>query len=252
MQYSNRVAFAMAWNFFKGNYALNFAVVAILIVLKLLGMLPVIGLLFIFGYSILELSIQIFFGRKAKEVVSEEDMQYVAAETKIGEYLSAYLPQASGAFLALFLLALVFIALFGVIVASSGSMKMVSEQALMQGQMAQVLLYVMGSPSILLFLVVAILFYFFPAMMGKVFKSEDFVAAFKSVFLLFSPTLWKSTFNKDYFVLIFIWSIIVTIAVVLIVLMMGTVLLIPVGLILAYLLSLYNAAVYVYAEELAR
>jgi hypothetical protein len=249
MQRTNKSAMALAWNFFKGNYALNFAVVAILIVLNILGMLPIIGMLFIFGYSILELSVQIFFGRRVTEVQSEEDMQHVAAQTKIGEFLSTYLAQAAGAFLALFLLTLLFGALFGVIFSFSGGMQMMN--GAMEAQVEQ-MVFMMGVPSLLLMLIIAVMFYFFPAVMGKVIKSEDFVSAFKSIFLLFSPSLWKSTFNKDYFVLILIWSLIVTVAVVVIMLMMGTIILIPVGLILAYLLSLYNAAIYVFAEELAK
>ena len=256
MQHSNKTALALAWNFFKGNYALNFAVVAILIVLNILGMLPIIGMLFIFGYSILELSVQIFFGRRVSEVTTEEDMQQVAAQTKIGEFLTTYLPQAAGAFLAIFLLTLVVAALFGVLFSISGGisngMEMMSQSgAAMEAQMGQVL-FVVGLPSLLFILLLAVLFYFFPAVMGRVIKSEDFVSAFKSIFLIFAPSLWKSTFNKEYFLLILVWSVIVTIAVVAIMLMMSTIVLIPVALILAYLLSLYNAAVYVFAEELAR
>ena len=253
---NNATAMKLAWEFFKGNYALNFAAIAILIVLNLLGIVPVIGMLFIFAYSILSLSIQIYFARSVEQVQSVEEIGQVASETKIGELLSRYLQVAAGAFLGLFLIALVFMFIFGIMVSVSGGadamMQAMGERgAAMEMHMAYSMISFSVSGLILL-LIIGVLFYFFPAVMGKVMREDDFVGAFKNVFLLFSPTLWKSTFNKEYFTLVLVWSLVMVGVVIVAFVLAASIILLPLLLVFAYIVSLYNAAIYIFAADLAR
>ena len=251
MEKSNKTAIALAWNFFKGNYALNFAVIAILILLNLLGMIPIVGMLFILAYSILSLSVQIYFGRGVDKVQRPEDMAEFAARSKIGEVLSSYLHVATGAFLALFAISLVFMALFGMAVEMSGGMEAMHNGVAVQAQMEAVLIK-SGIVGAIFLLIAAFLFYFFPAVMGKVIRSDTFIDGFKNIFLLFSPALWKACFNKEYFILVLIWSLILMGIGIVMILFSATIILLPVVLVIAYLLSLYNAAIYVFAADLAK
>ena len=251
MEKSNKTAMVLAWSFFKGNYALNFAVIAILILLNLLGMIPIIGMLFILGYSILSLSVQIYFGRGVDRAQKPEDMAELAAQSKIADVLSAYLHVAAGAFLALFAISLVFMALFGMLIGMSGSMDAMQNGVAAQAQM-EVMLGTSGAMGLVLILIAAFLFYFFPAVMGRVIRSDTFVDGFKNVLLLFSPTLWKACFNKEYFVLVLIWSLILMGVGIVMIALSATIVLLPVVLVIAYLLSLYNAAIYVFAADLAK
>ncbi len=248
---SNRSAMALAWNFFKGNYALNFAAIAILIVLTLLGAIPIIGMLFIFAYSIVSLSIQIYFGRAVLSVKKEDEIAQIAADTKISNLLSDYIHVAAGGFLALFSLSLLFMMLFGLSVGMSGGVAAMENGAEAQMQM-MAMLQGGGVISLLLILIAGFFLYFFPAVMGRVIKSDTFVDGFKNVFLLFGPSLWKNCFHKEYFTLVFIWSLILIGVGFVLVLLSATVILLPVVLVIAYLLSLYNAAVYVFADDLAQ
>ena len=248
---TNKMAIEASWSFFKGNYALHFGVIAILIVCNLLGMLPIIGLLFIFAYSILSLAVQIYFGRVVMEANSLEEIEESAAQSRIGDLLTAYLQTAAGAFLALFLIALVFFFLMGLVISASVDFKQLENGAMMQAQVMG-MLSGSGFIGLLLLLVAMFLFYFFPAVLGEVFKTDDFGTAFKRVFLLFSPAFWKRCFNKEYMILIIIWSLILLAVGIVMVLLAGTLILLPVVLVLAYLLSLYNAAIYVFASELAK
>jgi len=250
MERSHKTAIALAWNFFSGNYALNFATLAILIVLNLLGIIPFVGLLFIFGYTILSLSIQIYFGRKVLEIDDPAKMREVAAQTKIGEFLTEYLPQAAGAFLAFFVITVLLSFLFGTIFALLGGSGMVLDPQMMERDLQKEVV-VFGIPVIIMLLLGGLLTYFLPAVLGRVIKSEDFVEAFKSAFLLFSPSLWRRCFNRRYFLFVLIWSLIMIVVAILMVIMSATLVLLPLVLLLAYLVSLYNAAVYVFAEELA-
>ncbi|MRJ02726.1 MAG: hypothetical protein GXO19_02555, partial [Epsilonproteobacteria bacterium] len=254
IQYTNGTAMRLAWNFFKGNYALNFAVLGIFILLNLLGMVPIIGLLAVFGYSILSLSLQIYFGRKILEIREPEEMALVSANTKIGDLLVRYLPQASGAFLALFLLTLLYFFLLGLIIVLVAGGTDMAEMA--QPERGMEAMESMGSlmahsPFLITLLIGLIFLYPFPAVMGRVIESEDFVDGFKSIFYLFSPTLWKGTFSWDYFSLITLWSLILLVGGFVIVLLFTTLFLLPIGLILAYLMTLYNGAIYLFAKEIA-
>ncbi|BCD68289.1 hypothetical protein [Nitratiruptor sp. YY09-18] len=243
---SNKNAIALAWEFFKGNYALNFAALAILIVIYLLGMLPIIGLLFIMAYSILSLSIQVYFGKNVLRVSTPQEMGEIAQNTKIGELLTQWLQVAAGAFLAYFFIGIFFGILFSLL---GGMSAAAMDPQNIDNMEAAVTSF--GAIGLLLLIVAGFFFYFFPAVIGRVIKTEDFVAAFKTSFLIFSPTLWKSCFNKEYFVLILIWSLIVLGAVFLIGITAMTLILIPVAAVIMYLLSLYNAAIYVFADQLS-
>ena len=251
MEKSNKMAMILAWNFFKGNYALNFAVIAILILLNLLGMVPIIGLLFILAYSILSLSVQIYFGRGVDKAQRPEDMAEFAAQSKIGDVLSSYLHVATGAFLALFAISLVFMALFGMAVEMSGGMEAMRNGVAVQAQM-EAMLTKSGVIGAIFLLIAAFLFYFFPAVMGRVIRSDTFVDGFKNVFLLFSPSMWKACFNKEYFILVLVWSLILLGVGIVMIALSATIILLPVVLVIAYLLSLYNAAIYVFADDLAK
>jgi len=224
--------------------------------LNLLGAIPVIGMLFIFAYSILSLSIQIYFARSVEQIQRVEEIAQVASETKIGDFFTRYLQVAAGAFLGLFLIALVFMFIFGIMVSVSGGvdamMQAMGERgAAMQMHMSYSMVS-FGLSGLVLLLVAGVLFYFFPAMMGRVMREEDFVGAFKGVFTLFSPTLWKSTFNKAYFTLILLWSLVMVGVVVIAFVLAASIILLPLLLVLAYIVSLYNAAIYIFAADLAK
>ncbi len=257
MRPSNKTAFDLAWNFFKGNYALNFAAMAILIVLNILGMIPILGILFIFAYSVFSLAIQVYFGKKMQNAVTPEDMAAVAAQTKIRDLFMEHVDVASGAFLAFLMLGIVFGLLFAIVAGMGAGMMHESMQMQSMGmhgeeQMTMMVMSGMGIGGFLLLLIALFLAYFFPAVMGKVILADDFVSGFKNAFLIFSPSLWKSCFNKDYFLLILIWSIIIFVALLIIFALSATLILLPLGLVIAYILALYNAAIYVFAAQLAQ
>lgn len=247
---SNITALKLAVSFFKGNYALSFASIAILLVLSIFSILPLIGILFVFGYSILSLAIQIYFGKKIKTIEKEEEIEEIASQTKIGDFLTKYIAEAAGAFLGLFLISLAFVFIFTVLATIFGGSFTMEEIQGMSDQ--EKIFYMMGAfsvPSTIILIIGGFLLYVFPAVMGEVFLSEGFNEAFKKVFLLVNPSFWKKTFNKNYFILIVVWSIIVFIFAVISLILSSTVILLPVVLILAYLLSLYNSAIYVFAKE---
>ena len=253
LQPSNKTAMVLAWNFFKGNYALNFAAVAILLVLSLLGIIPIVGLLFVFAYSIVSISIQVYFARAVNSVQSEEEIADVAARTKIGELLVTYLHVAAGAFLALFTISLVFMLLFGATVSMNMDIETLQNGvAITQSEMVGMVFGASGVVGLLLLLIAAVLFYFFPSAMGEAMLSDTFTDAFKKVFLIFFPSHWKRCLNKEYFILVLVWSLILMAVWFVLLLLSASIILLPVVLLAAYIVSLYNAAIYVFALRLAK
>ena len=94
--------------------------------------------------------------------------------------------------------------------------------------------------------------YLMPGVMGRVILSENFGEALRRTFLLFSPSFWKSTFNKEYFILVLVWSIVVFVVGLVSSWLFVSIFLSPVALILLYGVALYNAAVYVFAAQSLR
>ncbi len=253
---SNATAMRLAWHFFKGNYALNFSALAILVVLSLLGALPIVGLLFFGAYTILSFSAQIYFGRHVAQVGEPVQMEEVAKKTRLGEYLTTYLPQAAGGFLAFFAISMLFGILFTLAAATApaaaATQAVPAGGAGMAEAIAGQILMAISPASLVVLLLAVGLLYIFPAVAGRIIFSDDFAQAFRAGFLLFSPSLWKKSFNRDYFLLVAGWSLVVFGFVLLSMALSATVILLPLSLVLAYILSLYNAAIYVFAERLAR
>ena len=246
---SNIEALKLALLFFKGNYALSFAAIAILLVLSFFSVIPLIGILFVFAYSILGFAIEIYFGKEVYNIKDEKEMEEIAANTRVGDFLTKYIAEATGAFLGLFLISLVFIFIFVLIASIFGGSFTMNEIKGMSEQ--EMIFYMMGAfsiPSFMLLIVGGFLLYVFPAVMGEVILSEGFNDSFRKTLLLISPSFWKKTFNKNYFILIAIWSIIIFLFAIVLVILSSTVILLPLVLIVAYLLSLYNSAIYVFAK----
>lgn len=248
---NNSAAVKSALSFFKGNYALNFGALAILVVLAIFSAIPLIGIVFAIFYSMLNLSLQIYFGRLVAQKKSIDEISEEASNVKISDFLTKYLSQAAGGFLGLFLIAiLIFFIFFILAMVFGGSINMHYSHGMNNQQMMFEMMSTYSIPSIITLLIIGFLFYIIPAVFGEIIFSENFNEAFKNSFLLLNPGFWKKTFNKDYFILILIWSIIVFAVYIFSIFLSSTLILLPVALLVLYLLSLYNAAIYVFAKEL--
>ncbi len=231
---SNSNALKATLEFFKNNYSLNLITVSILMLLIFLGMVPGTGMVFMLAYSILSIAVQIYFGRVILNVKSLEEVAQKAKETTLGDYLTQYLHVAAGAFLALFLL-VAFI--FGILselnsLASNGN--------------------IAGLIGLIFLVLLAMALYTLPAAMGEVIKSDTFQDGFKNVFLILNPKFWKKTFNKEYFILISIWSLVLFFIGFLMMPFSRVLFLIPVVVILGYLTNLYSGAIYLFASEILK
>ena len=249
IQASNKEAINIAANFFKGNVALSLAAIAILVTLALLQYVPFLGVAFALAYAILSFEVQVYLARRIPELSRSEEMADVAADTRLGDLFTRHLEVATGGVLGYFTislaLVLIFMMMFGMTVDMSAvkanDMEAFAAAISTQGAIGVMLLFL---------LILLWLGYIFPGVTGEVMAAEGFGPAFTKTFLLFNPGFWKRTFNRNYFLLILVWSVIVFVAAMVLSWFTVSILLIPIALIGVYFLSLYNAAVYFFAREL--
>ena len=247
----NKKAIRVAWSFMMGNITLTLIALSILIVFGLMQYIPIVGFIFAMAYSILNFSIQIYMGRAVLENNSESEIQDVASKTNVNEFFTKYIDIAAGGFLGFFtIMILSFFILMMIVMTNLDSATIatinqngISETSVMTMAQNSTFIY-----ALLIFMLIGlILSYAIPAVMGKVFLAEDFFSAFKNSFLIFAPSLWKRVFNKEYFKLIFIWSIVIFFSAIIISQFFKVLITIPIALILLYLLSLYNSVIYIYS-----
>ena len=252
IQASNKEALNIALNFFKGNVALSLAAIAVLLVIALLKEVPVIGIIFALVYPILSFAIQIYVAREIPRLQRPEEMGTVAQRTKLGELFTRHLDIAAGGFLGFFLILMLLGMLFAGLMSASIDVQ-TAEQA-MQTQNVQEMIVAIstgGALGTLFFFLILMMWlgYLMPGVMGEVLLAPTFMDAFRKSFLLFNPRFWKRTFTKEYFILILIWSFIVFFAATLFSWIAVSIILLPVALVGVYFLSLYNATIYVFAQE---
>lgn len=242
-QFGNSEAIDIAFGFFKGNVALSLAAAAVLVIVALLSRIPIAGVIFAFGYTILSLEIQVYVARHIPDDNNSDEIDEIAEKTRLGDFLSRYLDVAAGGFIGFFLITLLLVLLFAMVLDGFSGIGNTAT-------MLQSMLSVVGGTLALLLLLLLFWFgYLLPGVTGEVLMSDGFGPAFKASLLFFSPRFWKRTLNKHYFVLVAIWSVIVFFAALILGFFFQIIWLLPIGLIGAYFLSLYNAALYRFARE---
>jgi len=252
----NKEAIALAIDFFKGNIALSLMAIGILIAIALLKLVPIVGIIFAFAYPILSFSIQVYVGKAVQETENGKNISEVASKTSLSDFFTKYIDIATGGFLGFFFIMMLFSILFFALLSTAVDMNAVVQSVQSGNQNIEALASsIQINPNramiIVIFISLVMLWmsYLLPGVMGKVIVSEDFVSAFKRSWYFFNPKFWIKTFNKNYFALVFIWSIIVFVSILVISWIAMSILLLPVALIALYCLSLYNAIVYLFAQE---
>jgi hypothetical protein len=247
----NRKAFDYAISFIRGNITISLIAVTILMILSLMKQTGgSAGVLFVIVYSILATSIQVYVAKSAYEADSSQDMSSRAEKSKLSSLLFEHIGIATGSSLGLLILMSALLIPFSYMFAQSAGEELMRE-VMEKGITDDFIIFLQSwkAQKIILSLmsILAIVSYIMPAVMGKSYMSDSFSQAFGRVFLIFSPSLWKSSFNKNYFTLIVIWSIVVSIAFLLIMEMSKILYLLPIVLIASYTVSLYNGILYIFS-----
>lgn len=235
-------ALKLAWSWIKGNWQLNIVAFLIFLGLEVLSLIPIAGYLFGFAILLATISTQAYIAKKALSgaLADEKATEEEAKKTTLNEYLGNNLVIAAGAALGYAILYVaVMVIVWGVFTAMLNSwtyyfdpMKVLTPVILIGTIVGSMVLYVV------------------PAVMGEIVVSETFAEAFKKVFYLFNPKVWKSCLNKEYFAFVVVWMLIVAGLVAASLLSIMSLVLIPVGIFLLYFLDVYSAFIYAYANKI--
>ncbi len=236
MEMTNKTALHKSWIFMKSNWLLSIGSTVILLFLTIFSVIPYIGVFVSIFTGLIVYSYQIYAGKKIS-FANDEEIVKIAKSTTFGNYFFQYFEIAFAQWLAtIFIFGLLALLYF-----VTGIMPAMNEWYAYHS--IGIITAVINISFLLFF---AFLFYVYPAVVGKVIKSENFKDAFKSVFYLINPSFWKKTFNSGYFKLTFVWGLILFAGIV-----VGEILaLIIVGFFVIYYIGLYSAVIFVYSEEI--
>ncbi len=246
-----RQSYALAWSFFSVNKKSSFYVMGVLFVLVLFSMVPVLGYLASVAMGIVFLSSQTYMAKAIFHAENDDEYEQIITNTQPAELMTQYIKVGIGADIGFVLIEI--IAVLTVLFMITTVIGMEGINALVEGTLTPEesvqMFQSMGSLGMLLLVVLMFFGYIYPLVLGRVFQSEGLGEALRSMFLMFSPVLWKASFNGKYFFLVTMLHLSVIVLSVLMVISAATLILIPLGVFFLYLMVLYAASVAVLGNK---
>jgi hypothetical protein len=232
-RFSNEDAVAFTIAFIKGNWRLSVSTIGILMIIFSLSVLlpKPINITVLYIYSFFFTSVQIYVAKISLESAFSHDMESMAKKTSLKEIFTDNIVTAVAVIVAI---NITILTLFMIFYATfPEGVENLSEES----EFTPVVTIMM--------LILIFLEYFFPASIGLSFRTTQFKDAFLNYFKLFTPSLWKRAFNRDYFVFVFIWAVTNILIFVLIGIFSSIIFLLPFAILLIYFMLIYNAICYV-------
>ena len=233
--------YSLAWRFFTNNKMASFIAMGVLFVLYMFSMIPIFGLLIAIAAGIVMLSIQVYIANLIEDSNSNEEFDQNVANISPSDLLIKYMSVGSGAFVGFIvfeiLMGIVFFSLIGM------SIGMDTLGAMSSGQMApeeQMMMYQsLGTVGLFIGIIMMFIAYVYPLVLGRVLVSESFSEAFRSIFLIFSPSLWGASFNGRYFLMMLALHATGILMVILLAISIMTLVLIPLAVFLGFIFMVY-------------
>lgn len=202
-------AFRLGVEFMDRNRVLAAMTMGVFFVLSLLDAVPVIGMFTAVALGVFSQAVQIYVGRAFYGAEHIEAFVSEAEGTKLKTFLTRYAGPGFGAWFGWFVFTMAFVMLFIVLLAAGGAdMAMLDEAALQEDpEAALALLTAMMTAGLPLVIVALALAYVYPIAQGRVIMSETFGEAFKAVFSILTPSVWRAAMNKAYFGFVFYFSL---------------------------------------------
>lgn len=184
-------SFRLAWEFITLNQKFTLTALVLFILLNILGMIPMIALIFMVLSAVFSLAIQIHIGRTLYLAESIKTYIEEIEESSVEAILNRHTATAFGAYLGWITL---FVMLIVLVTSVGGSMGLINEN-MSESDLINALL-LLGFPLLLVALVFS---YIQPLVQSNIVLSNGFQEGFKAVFTIFSINLWRLSFQKSYF-----------------------------------------------------
>ena len=245
-------AYSLAWRFFSKNKLASFLAMAVIFGLYMLSVIPLLGMFIAIAAGIALFSVQTYVAKTLISSASDEEYDEKVQGTTVKELLTQHLGIASGGFLGFIVIEIIMmVVMFTLLALTIGieTLTQLSDQTMTPEQQMQIFQSV-GVIGLLFMLVIMFLAYIYPLVLGKVYTSQNFGEAFTSIFTMFSPAVWKASFNGQYFFMIMMLHLTGIGMFILMVLSMMTIVLIPLAFVMAYLFILYATTTAVLGREI--
>jgi len=237
-------SFSLTWRFFTQNKKAGFMILGILFAIMLLSMIPLVNFLTTIALGLFMISVQVYLSKTIMYSKDDADFDINIQNSNPSEIISKFIGVAAGTYLGIIVIEIIlFLLLFMsmAMVVGTETLSALGTDALTQQEQidAYLSLGVFG-----IVLAIAFLFfgYIYPLVLGRVYMSNTFGEAFKSVFLVFSPSIWKASFNVRYFLLLTVTQLSIIAIVLLGMAFMLSVILIPLILFLIYIVGMLTSA----------
>ncbi len=198
-------AIRLGWEFFLQNKMLAVVTISAFVVLEFLTMIPLLGLLAMVALGVVGQGVQIYVGR---HFYRSHDIVAFVEEAKMippADFLLRYKNQALGAWLGWFLVGSVLMLIFMIAFFAGGGVMEISET--MSDEEAFRMFAAMGGSLIPVLLIVMVLSYVYPIAQGRIILSESFGEAFRAVFSIFTPAVWREAMRGEYFRFVFVFGL---------------------------------------------
>ena len=184
-------SFRLGWEFITLNQKFTLTALVLFILLNILGMIPVIALIFMVLSAIFSLAVQIHVGRTL--YVTDSIKTYVdeIEDSSVEAILNRHTATAFGAYLGWITLFVILIVLLTTVGSSMG----IINENMSEANLINALL-LLWFPLLFVALVFS---YIQPLVQSNIVLSNSFQEGFKAVFTIFSIDLWRLSLQKSYF-----------------------------------------------------
>jgi len=245
-------AYSLAWRFFTHNKMASFLAMAAIFALNVLSMIPLLGMFIAIFAGIVLFSTQAYVAKTLMHSESDEEYDAKVASTDVKSLLMENLNIGAGGFLGFIVIEIIMIVFIFTLFAMTIGLETLSTLNAEQMSPEQQLEMFQGIGIIGIIMAVIFMFlaYIYPIVLGRVYTSENFGEAFSAIFMMFSPAVWKASFNGQYFLLVTMLHLTGIGVMVLMVVSMMTIILIPLAMFFFYLLILYATVTAVLSQEI--
>lgn len=245
-------AYSLAWRFFTYNKAASFIAMAAVFGLYMFSLIPILGLLISIAAGIFLFSVQTYVAKTLISSESDEEYNEKVQATGAKELLTKHLGIASGGFLGFVVVEIIMLVVMFTMFAMSVGLEALTSlnDQNMPPERQMEIFQSIGIVGIVVMVIIMFLAYIYPIVLGKVYTSDNFGEAFASIFTMFSPSVWKASFNGQYFLMITMLHLTAVAMIIVMMLSIMTIVLIPLAMFVAYLFILYVTTTAVLSREI--
>ena len=215
-------------------------------------MIPLLGFFIAIFAGIVLFSTQAYVAKSLMHAQSDEEYDAKVESTDVKSLLMENLNIGAGGFLGFIVIEIIMLVLMFTVFAMTIGLEALStlNSAEMTPEQQMELFQGIGVIGVIMGVVFLFLAYIYPIVLGKVYTSDNFGEAFSAIFSMFSPAVWKASFNGQYFLMVTMLHLTGIGAMILMVVSMMTIVLIPLAMFVFYLLILYATTTAVLSQEI--